>query len=293
MRDAPRDDEVPHLASVSYLPWAVPGLEQRTDRPGATEAGIDRADLDPADLDPAGRWAATPDRASSERLERPAEVGRIASGSRNAGARPVARLDSRAGGSRRTTSEAGAGASGSKEPGAGTVGVGWPSASSSDEPEPGVERDARIDRLVIGRLRRSSLSVAEVRAVLTEHGLDAIEVDEWIERYERLGYLNDVRLAEQLVRSGAERRGRGSGAILAELTRRGVSAEATRAALDDLDPELERTNAFAVAERRARQLRGLDRTVAERRLTAFLQRRGYDSRVVRDAVTAALASAGS
>lgn len=172
--------------------------------------------------------------------------------------------------------------------GAGKPVIGGTGGDETGGDETGVERDERIDRLVVGRLRRASLSVAEVRGVLTEHGLDDAEIDEWIERYERLGYLNDVRLAEQLVRTGAERRGRGSGAILAELSRRGVDAAATRAALDELDPDLERSNALAVAERRARQLGGLDRAVAERRLTAFLQRRGYTSDVIREAVTAAL-----
>lgn len=161
------------------------------------------------------------------------------------------------------------------------------------EPETGVERDERIDRMVLGRLRRSSLSVAEVRRVLSEHGLDEVEVEEWIERYSRLGYLDDARLAEQLVHTGAERRGRGSGAILSELGRRGVDPETARAALGELDPELERGNALAVAERRARQLRGLDRSVAERRLSAFLQRRGYSGEVIRDAVATALTSESS
>ena len=64
-------------------------------------------------------------------------------------------------------------------------------------------------------------------------------------------------------------------------------------AVEDLDPETERENALAVAERRARQLTGLDRQTAERRLSAFLQRRGYSSDVVREAVTAAIAAAGS
>jgi regulatory protein len=159
-----------------------------------------------------------------------------------------------------------------------------------DDAETGVERDARIDRMVLGRLRRSSLSVAEVRRVLAEHGLDEGEVEEWIERYVRLGYLDDAKLAEQLVHTGAERRGRGSGAILSELGRRGVDAETARAALGELDPDLERNNALTVAERRARQLRGLDRSVAERRLSAFLQRRGYPGDVIRDAVATALSA---
>ncbi len=159
--------------------------------------------------------------------------------------------------------------------------------------ETGPERDERIDRLVVSRLRRSALSVAEVRTVLTEHGLDDGEIEEWIERYERLGYLDDARLAEQLVHVSGSRRGRGSGAILQELTRRGVDAESARAAVSHLDPEIERANALAVAERRARQLTGLDRQTAERRLSAFLQRRGYPGEVVREAVTAALTADGS
>jgi len=159
--------------------------------------------------------------------------------------------------------------------------------------ETGPERDERIDRLVVSRLRRSALSVAEVRSVLAEHGLDEGEIEDWIERYERLGYLDDTRLAEQLVHVNGSRRGRGSGAILQELARRGVDGEAARAAVGELDPDVERANALAVAERRARQLAGLDRQTAERRLSAFLQRRGYPGDIVREAVTAALAADGS
>ncbi len=111
---------------------------------------------------------------------------------------------------------------------------------ADDPDETGPERDARIDRLVVSRLRRSALSVAEVRSVLAEHGLDEGEIEEWIERYERFGYLDDARLAEQLVHVNGARRGRGSGAILQELARRGVDASAARAAVDELDPEVER-----------------------------------------------------
>ncbi|MBM7830936.1 regulatory protein [Agromyces cerinus] len=171
--------------------------------------------------------------------------------------------------------------------------AGSESREPSEPEESGAERDERIDRLVISRLRRSALSVSEVRAVLVEHGLDDIEVEEWIERYERLGYLDDAKLAEQVVHSHGVRRGRGSGAIMQELGRRGVDNALARAAVEDLDPETELENARAVAERRARQLRGLDRQTAERRLSAFLQRRGYPGDVVREAVTAALAAEGS
>ena len=163
--------------------------------------------------------------------------------------------------------------------------------ATAERAETGIERDERIDRLIVSRLRRSSLSIAEVRAALVEHGLDDHEVEEWIERYERLGYLDDRRLAEQLVHSHGTRRGRGSGALLHELVRRGIETELARDALDALDPEVELDHATQIASRRVRQLAGLERSTAERRLSAFLLRRGYGGDVVRRAVTAALEGA--
>ena len=159
---------------------------------------------------------------------------------------------------------------------------------NAEPAETGVERDERIDRLIVSRLRRSSLSISEVRSALFEHGLDDSEVEEWIERYERLGYLDDRRLAEQLVHGHGVRRGRGSGALLHELGRRGIDAELARDAVDALDPDVELEHATQIAGRRVRQLAGLDRSTAERRLTAFLLRRGYGGDVVRRAVRAAL-----
>ncbi|QEO13297.1 RecX family transcriptional regulator [Agromyces intestinalis] len=229
-----------HLASVSYLPWAVPG-----ERPGAV-AGRD-------DADALGELEASAPRDARHPVLRRGDT---------AGSRPRRGLALVEGAER--------------------------DPRNDSEPETGAERDARIDRLVVSRLRRSSLSIAEVRDVLVEHGLDDVEVDEWIERYERLGYLDDARLAEQLVHVQATRRGRGSGAILSELTRRGLDPAVARAAVDELDPDAERAQAFEVAERRARQLRGLEPATAHRRLSAFLQRRGYPSDVVRDAVAKVL-----
>ena len=254
-------DASEHLAPVSYLPWAKPG-EVAAERwakleEPAAEPWSDEHDEDQDELDEVeeGRSAARAGRGERGRAER----------------RDRARSDDRRAARRRARF----------------------TVVDEDPDETGPERDERIDRLVVSRLRRSALSVAEVRAVLAEHGLDDVEIEEWIERYERLGYLDDARLAEQLVHVNGTRRGRGSGAILQELTRRGVDATAARAAVEELDPEVERRNAYAVAERRARQLAGLDRQTAERRLSAFLQRRGYPGEMVREVVTAALSAAGS
>lgn len=249
-------DASEHLAPVSYLPWAMPA-EPAPERSAAEPAPERPATADTARAADGGELDDEPRRAEATR------PGRSRFGNSSDASRRAERRRSRF------------------------------TIVADDPDETGPERDARIDRLVVSRLRRSALSVAEVRSVLAEHGLDEGEIEEWIERYERFGYLDDARLAEQLVHVNGARRGRGSGAILQELARRGVDAGAARAAVDELDPEVERRNALEVAERRVRQLSGLDRQTAERRLSAFLQRRGYPGDVVREAVTAALSADGS
>jgi regulatory protein len=242
------------LAPVTYLPWAAPPPEGSGDG-GSSPAGERAAGAaGVSGRHPAGRARTTPERGSDD--------------------------DSGVG----SDDDSGVGEAEQVRAGRRRLAV------VGDEPpvETGVERDERIDRLIVSRLRRSSLSVAEVRATLAEHGLDDHEVEEWVERYERLGYLDDRRLAEQLVHSHGVRRGRGSGALLHELGRRGIDGELARSALEALDPDVELEHATTIAERRARQLTGLDRAVAHRRLTAFLLRRGYGGEVVREAVRAAL-----
>lgn len=245
------DESSERLAPVTYLPWAKEPVAPPARASRVQQASVDARDSPREENVPLVRPAQDVPRESPRREQTSATRGRGAVG--HGRAREV--------------------------------------QIGADEPdETGAERDARVDRLVVSRLRRSALSVSEVRAVLVEHGLDDIEVEEWVERYERLGYLDDAKLAEQVVHSHGVRRGRGSGAILQELGRRGVDTSLARAAVEDLDPETELDNARVVAERRARQLRGLDRQTAERRLSAFLQRRGYPGDVVREAVSAALAA---
>ncbi|SFR88643.1 regulatory protein [Agromyces sp. CF514] len=270
-------DASEHLAPVSYLPWAVPGVtgaDQGEPDQGAGERAPERST---AERDGAGGGAGDGGGMVSD-FGRPRRSGR---------GEPNARFG--AAGSRRAASDVGATDADAGGSGAFDADV----EREERELESGAQRDERIDRLVVSRLRRSALSISEVRGVLVEHGLHDIEVEEWIERYERLGYLDDARLAEQLVHVNATRKGRGSGAILQELSRRGIEAQAARHAVADLDPETELDNARTTAERRARQLRGLDRQTAERRLSAFLQRRGYGGEVVRQVVTEVLAADGS
>ncbi|MBM7801029.1 SOS response regulatory protein OraA/RecX [Curtobacterium luteum] len=159
-----------------------------------------------------------------------------------------------------------------------------------DAPRPLDEQRADAERFSMRALGRRGVSTSEMRQTLAKHDLDADVVEGEIERLTRVGLLDDVALATDLVDRLHERKGLGRQGVVAELRRRGIDQVAIDAALeaaaDDSDDEFVR--ALELAAKRAGQLRGLDRATAERRLSGFLMRKGYGSGVVRIAVERAL-----
>ncbi len=139
------------------------------------------------------------------------------------------------------------------------------------------DAQAVAEAALLRKLRTRSLSVREARAVLIERDLDEVSADTVIERFIGNGYLDDAKLAEQLIHTGVARKGQGRGVISQTLAKRGIPREVIDAALEELpDDELERALEFARGK--ARSMRDLDREVALRRLSGQLTRRGYGSR---------------
>lgn len=159
--------------------------------------------------------------------------------------------------------------------------------AAAGKKKPPVVRTASINALA-----RKGMSSAEMVKLLEAREIDPDEAAAEVERLEGVGLLDDKVLAEHLVRTLQERKGLGRSAINAELRRRQVDQAAIDEALEavDVDDELERC--MEIANKRASQLRSYDRTTAERRLSAFLMRRGYSGSVVSAAVSAALGPAG-
>jgi regulatory protein len=159
--------------------------------------------------------------------------------------------------------------------------------AGSATPKPPAVRKASINALA-----RKGMSSAEMTTLLENREIEPDEVAAEVERLEGAGLLDDRVLAHDLVSTLRDRKGLGKSAITAELRRRRVDQNAIDEALEsvDVDDELER--ATEVAIKRAGQLSSYDRTTAERRLSAFLQRRGYSGSVVGAAVNAALGPAG-
>jgi regulatory protein len=170
------------------------------------------------------------------------------------------------------------------------------SASAREVDEPAPESDdelaARAENISMSALIRKGMSVWEMADRLRSRDLDETTVQNEVARLERVGLLNDVELAENLVRTLQDRKGLGRSGITAELRRRHVDPDAIEEALDALDGDDEIARASEIAIKRAPQLRSLDNVTAKRRLSAFLMRKGYSGSVISAAVAAALEPSG-
>ena len=150
------------------------------------------------------------------------------------------------------------------------------------------ERD-RAEKLLLQRLRGRSLSVVEAEKLLRSTDIDEEAVHEILERFADLHYLDEEKLADQIMHSHHERKGLGRSGVAAEMRQRGLDAELIAEKLEEM-PDDEAERATELALKRVGQLDRFDDATIDRRLTGFLRRKGYASSVVRDAVKAALAS---
>jgi regulatory protein len=138
------------------------------------------------------------------------------------------------------------------------------SAGSADAAELGL----------LKKLRARQLSVSEAKTYLGQFELGGEGVEVILDAFLARGYLDDARLAEQLVHAGVDRKGQGRQAISQSLAKRGVPRDVADAALAEL-PDDDAERALEFARSKAGSMRGLERDVALRRLAGQLARRGY------------------
>lgn len=160
-----------------------------------------------------------------------------------------------------------------------------PTAAPDERPA-----DRRAENVALAALTRHDASEAELRAKLLARGLDEDATEAELDRLRSAGLVDDAALADRLVRSLRERKGLGDGALRPALKARRLPPSVIEAALaaNAEDEEVAGDRLQDVADDRARRLTSLPQDVAERRLTAYLLRRGYGGSSVRDAVRAAL-----
>jgi regulatory protein len=143
------------------------------------------------------------------------------------------------------------------------------------------------ERGLVKKLRGRQLSVSEAKTYLGQYDLDADVVAALLDAFLERGYLDDARLAEQVVHSGVDRKGQGRQVIAQSLAKRGVPRDVADAALAEL-PDDDAERALEFARSKAGSLRALERDVALRRLAGQLARRGYGGSMALSAARTAL-----
>ena len=129
-------------------------------------------------------------------------------------------------------------------------------------------------------LSRRELTTSELRERLLRKQVPPEDVDEALRRLSSEGTLNDRRAAVAIARTHALVKARGRLRIERELRARGVSAETTRAALDEVFRDLSEPELLERALRK-RLRSGRIHTEAEfRRLYQYLLRLGFPADAV-------------
>lgn len=152
------------------------------------------------------------------------------------------------------------------------------------------EAHARALRLLAARGR----SVREMVRRLRARGYPPDVVTDVVGRLEASGLLDDRSFAEAIARSRAER-GYGPARIRADLTARGVERRVAERAVDAVVEGDEQTRLAAIdalVRKRAGQLRGVSPHACERRLRAYLARRGFTGADVLSVVRRVMRDAG-
>lgn len=148
-----------------------------------------------------------------------------------------------------------------------------------EEPAQSTPTTPPLDRAV-RLLARKALSMAELANALRKEHYDEQQIDEVIRECVQRSYLDDLALAERVIEKAEQRKKLGRSAIRRELKTRLISDPIIETALLQCTDDGEMERMRAAAEERAKRLGTLDRATAERRLSAYLARRGFSGNSV-------------
>ena len=148
-------------------------------------------------------------------------------------------------------------------------------------------RDQSRYRLAVRRALEFLARRRRTRSELQKQLLKAFseaEANGALARIDELGYVDDESWAKDYVTT-IRARGRSRSLLARELSQHGIDDEAQESALAEHD---DRGEALAIARKRVRSLQRLAPDVRDRRLYAFLRRRGFSNDTTKQAMDEAL-----
>ncbi len=143
-----------------------------------------------------------------------------------------------------------------------------------ENPESAGELAQRAENISMYALTRRAVSVREMEKLLKSRDLPDDVVATEVARLEGVGLLDDDALAVDLAERYQRRKGLGASAVKQELAKRLLATSSIEAAIADL-PGDQVDLATEEARKRLSRLKGLDRETLNRRLYAYLARRGF------------------
>lgn len=158
---------------------------------------------------------------------------------------------------------------------------------TDDNPESAGELAKRAENISMYALTRRAVSIREMEKLLKSRDLPDEVVATEIARLEGVGLLDDYALAADLAERFQRRKGLGASAVKQELGKRLLSPASIDLAVAEL-PGDQLELATDEARKRLTRLKGLDKETLNRRLYAYLQRRGFRGAEISNAIKAAL-----
>jgi regulatory protein len=133
-------------------------------------------------------------------------------------------------------------------------------------------------------LNYRSRSKKELWQKLKGKGFQERHINEVIAFLEETGLLNDEQLASQLLRYGIENKSLGYNGIKMFLLKRGIDKDTVNKTLQDHSHEMEVQAAKDFTQRKQRVLKNYPSHIIKRRICGMLQRRGFSSDIIYQAV---------
>jgi regulatory protein len=131
---------------------------------------------------------------------------------------------------------------------------------------------SRAKQLSFRYLSYRPRSTAEVSGYLKRKGFDSNVVDDVIDQLRDREYLDDIAFAQYWIEQRQTHRPRGAFALRYELLQKGIPAEIVEAMVVDVN---EKDAALRAVERRTGRWKNLPKDQYWRKISGFLQRRGF------------------
>jgi regulatory protein len=150
---------------------------------------------------------------------------------------------------------------------------------------PSPERlEQRARNVLLYQLSKGAKSKAQLAQILVKREIPDEIASRILDRFEETGLIDDLAFAETVVSSRRNFRGLSKSAIKRELSQKGVAAELIELSCQIITDEDELATAKRLAATRISSMSRLEPEVRTRRLFGYLQRKGYSSRVVFEAI---------